>query len=138
MPRGDFWPNWKDRLDAGYKETPTGCWEWQRSRNGRGYGVIYLNGKNHLAHRAAWLKEHGRWPADGKVIDHICENKACINPKHLRELDNWQNIRRAYQTDSPETRRQREKWRAATARHRKNYSANYTPMYEGGEENSLV
>jgi hypothetical protein len=29
--------------------------------------------------------------ADGLMIDHICHNRACVNPDHLREVTNKQN-----------------------------------------------
>lgn len=132
------WATWQERLVTGCKETACGCWEWTRSKNNRGYGVIYFDGKLHLAHRAAWLMEHGEWPRKGKVIDHICQNKSCINPSHLRELENWQNIRRAYPIDDPKIRRRRELNRAAKARCRPVKSPNYTPFYEEGDENNLV
>lgn len=98
MPRGDWWPAWRERFTAGYVETPTGCHEWQKARNNRGYGVIYFEGKLHLAHRASWFATHGTWPTPGMVIDHICENKGCVNVAHLRELTNAENIRRTNPT----------------------------------------
>lgn len=89
------WDSWESRLRAGYEVTPSGCWEWQRSRNSRGYGVIYFDKKLHLAHRASFYLANGRWPERGMVTDHACENKGCVNPAHLRELSNRANIRRA-------------------------------------------
>jgi len=94
VPRGDHWANWRERLATGYREDEAGCHVWQRARNSRGYGVIWFDGRLHLAHRAAWLDTHGREPTQGLVIDHICENKACVNPDHLRELTNQQNLQR--------------------------------------------
>jgi hypothetical protein len=95
MPRGDHWPNWRERMAANILETATGCHEWQASRNSRGYGVIWFDGKLHLAHRAAWLAFHGGWPSPGLVVDHVCENKGCVNATHLRELTSADNIRRS-------------------------------------------
>lgn len=90
------WPDWKTRLHAGYFVDDNGCHVWQRSRNNRGYGVIYFDGRLHLAHRAAFYEKHGRWPEQGLVTDHVCENKACVNADHLQELTNSENILRAY------------------------------------------
>src|SRR5690349_5096850 len=110
---------------------PSGCHEWARARNSRGYGVVWFEGKVHLAHRVAWFLARGTWPAEGMVLDHICNNKACVNAAHLRELENWQNLRRAHPCGDAETERVRARRRAAQARHRGTYSATYTP--ERGE-----
>lgn len=133
------WDTWVERFHAGYKVLPSGCWEWQRSLNSRGYGVIYFDKKLRLAHRAAFLLEHGRWPADGLVVDHRCNNKACVNPKHLRELENWRNIRRAYPTTDPNVIKRREMNRRSNAKRRNYTSPSYTTKSEsGGEGDSLV
>lgn len=118
MPRGDHWPNWRERLAAGVAPGSNGCLEWQRSRNSKGYGVIYFDGKLHLAHRAAWLARYGDWPAVGLVVDHICNNPACVRIEHLRLLSNGDNIRRAYPRGDEATERRRERNNAAKARYR--------------------
>lgn len=108
MPRGDFWKHWTERLDENSELDPeTGCLVWQKSKNNRGYGVIYFDGKLHLAHRAAWLKAHGSWPQEGLVIDHICNNKSCVNSDHLQELPNHLNLRRAIPRGDSETEERR-------------------------------
>ncbi|UYM26589.1 HNH endonuclease [Arthrobacter phage Bauer] len=43
-----------------------------------------------LAHRYSWELVHGTIP-DGKHLDHMCHNQACVNPDHLRVVDNKQN-----------------------------------------------
>ena len=116
-----------------YEAGVNGCHIWQRATNSRGYGVVWHDGKVRLAHRVAFNLAHGRWPDPTMVIDHICNQKLCVNPEHLRELTNWQNLRRATHRGTPEQERQRERWRIANAKRRGNYT--YTP---GGEYDSLV
>lgn len=59
----------------------TGCWLWTGSKNGRGYGSIYLDGKRVGAHVASWILFKGPIP-DGMNVCHHCDNPPCINPHH--------------------------------------------------------
>lgn len=58
-----------------------GCWEWIGARTDRGYG-IFCRGKQRVpAHRyMAWLMS-GKTP---EVVRHTCDNPGCVNPAHLR------------------------------------------------------
>ena len=132
------WKTWPERLTSGYVVHANGCHIWRRAKSGRGYGVIYFDGKLHLAHRASWLLAHGSWPAPDKVLDHLCENKACVNPAHLQEVENWQNLRRAYRTEDTALRAKRERNRLSKMKMRKPLSETYTPFGEGGGSNRLV
>lgn len=68
-----------------------GCLVWTRSRNEKGYGIVYHDGRTQRAHRVMWQLEFGPIPK-GCVIDHAdCYNHACVEPTHLRLATKAQN-----------------------------------------------
>lgn len=63
-----------------------GCWEWQRSTDKRGYGLIkhrFLGPDWMYTHRAMWYCERGPIPHN-MILLHSCDNPKCCNPAHLR------------------------------------------------------
>lgn len=59
------------------------------SQNGDGYMQIRVCSRSYLAHRLAWLYEHGEWPKD--QIDHINRDRSDNRIENLREVTNKQN-----------------------------------------------
>jgi hypothetical protein len=74
---------------------PSGCWVWNRSIDKDGYGRCGRGGHDGetLAHRWSYKAFKGVIPL-GMTVDHICFNRACINPDHLQLLTAADNRRR--------------------------------------------
>lgn len=58
------------------------CWEWQKYRNRKGYGVIIYDGFKFPVHRLSFEHYKGLIPPH-MVVMHDCDNPACFNPDHL-------------------------------------------------------
>lgn len=83
------------RFQAKYTILANGCWQWNAAKTGRGYGVLGVKTGSRLAHRLSYEHFVGAIPA-GLTIDHLCENKACVNPDHLEPKTNKANNLRGY------------------------------------------
>ncbi len=69
-----------------------GCLIYGRGVDGRGYGIISIKDfPTKKAHVLAYTLAYGDVP-QGMLIDHICGNKKCIEPEHLRTATPKQNI----------------------------------------------
>lgn len=68
------------------------CLIWTGSLNPAGYARSRINGRHTMVHRYMWEQANGRPVPDGMYVDHICHNKACVNPEHLRPVTNKQNM----------------------------------------------
>lgn len=79
----------KQRFESCYKII-NNCWVWQRPVDRDGYGSFYFMKKGRRAHRVSWFFKNGAIP-EGMVIDHICKNRKCVNPDHLRCITKKQN-----------------------------------------------
>lgn len=76
------------------------CIVWTGAVSANGYGAIGVGSTNDgtsrvvRAHRLAW--EHKRGPVpDGLELDHLCNNRRCVDVDHLEPVTHQENIRRA-------------------------------------------
>lgn len=76
-----------------YVVDANGCWIWQWSKDHKGYGLHYRDGRYDRAHRVAYERANGPIP-EGLVLDHLCRVKACVNPSHLEAVEVATNNRR--------------------------------------------
>lgn len=74
-------------------KTKDGCWLWIGGISDGGYGVFDYNGKSHNSHKWLYERNKKRVPKN-KQLDHLCRNRACVNPDHLEIVTFKQNILR--------------------------------------------
>jgi hypothetical protein len=82
----------EERFWSRVKKTDT-CWLWQgKGRRGDiGYGAAYYNRRCDTAHRVAWIITYDQEPKG--LLLHSCDIPLCVNPAHLREGTQKENIR---------------------------------------------
>ena len=75
--------------DCGFQSP---CWVWQR-KIAHGYAYETVNRKAVRAARLYYERYVGPIP-HGLEIDHLCRNRACVNPDHLEPVSRVENERR--------------------------------------------
>ncbi len=76
----------------------SGCWVWIAALDKDGYGASWRDGGYIHAHIDVWIKSGRKRPSDGRVLDHLCKVRACVNPDHMEVVTPAMNVRRTSRT----------------------------------------
>lgn len=72
----------------------TPCLIWAACRSSAGYAKFNAQGNRvEYGHRLAYEALIGPIP-EGLVVDHLCRNRACVNPDHLEPVGRGENVMR--------------------------------------------
>lgn len=134
-----------DRFQRCYTVSPSGCWVWIGTVYSTGYGQMNYDKVKWLAHRWAYTYFKGGI-AEGYHIDHMCHNKLCVNPEHLRlatDKENGENRSGANKNSKSGVRgvswaKARNKWLARVVSSRKTYHVGYFDTLEEAEQSVIA
>ena len=89
-----------DRLLSRVSPEPnTGCWLWFGAMREDGYGKMLLRSRQTRPHIIAYEVFVGPVP-QGLVLDHLCRERSCCNPRHLEAVTPRVNILRGVSTSA--------------------------------------
>lgn len=79
------------------------CLVWTGALAPNGYGKFSRgfapDARRYNAHRFAYVATHGQTDLE---LDHLCRNRACVNPDHLEPVTRMENVRRAMSPTCPQ------------------------------------
>ena len=95
------WPSLEARAFSQISPNVNGCWDWLGDEKRR-YGRVFIDGKRPSAQRYIYEWFMGSVP-EGLELDHLCENKHCVNPTHLEPVTHAENVRRWFRAHAKPT-----------------------------------
>lgn len=84
------------------------CWEYEGSLDQKGYGWIsWRESGRSFTRRAHRVVYEGlvRPLDEGETLDHLCRNRACVDPDHLEPVTVGENVLRGYSPPALNARR---------------------------------
>lgn len=115
------------------------CWTWTGHTTGKGYGQVRRGGRLLYSHRHA-LALVGVEVGEEQV-DHICHERSCVRPTHLRVATNKQNsenLAGAYSNSKSGVRgvywdNAAKSWHACVGHNGKRYRKRFPTLQEASE-----
>lgn len=72
---------------------PNACHPFHGATDGSGYPRFWLRGRNEPAYRVALVIATGKDLPVGPEVDHVCKQRSCVNPRHLRLASHLENMK---------------------------------------------